>query len=65
MLSLLSNRPKVTSLTESDFMLAFTKHWFEYAAILNSLITEDALKYLITNEILKLLMYHGDAVLLP
>ena len=64
MLSLLSKRPKVTSITETDLMLAFTKHWFEYAAILISLINEDALKFLITNKIFQLVMHHGDAVLL-
>jgi len=64
MLSLLSKKPKVTSLTETDFMLAFTKHWFDYAAILISLIPKDALKFLITNEIFKLVMHHGGTVLL-
>ena len=64
MLSILSKRLRVTSLTDRDFMLAFTNHWFKYAIILISLIPEDILKFLITDEIFQLVMRHGDTVLL-
>ena len=64
MLSLLSKRPKVTSLTAPDFMLAFTKHWFEYAEAVIGLMSDNSLQSLITNEIFHLALSHADTALL-
>ena len=64
MLSLLSNQPKMTCLTETDFNLAFTKHWFKYAASLISIMTEDSLQSAVTKEIFDLAMPHIDPKLL-
>ena len=59
MLSLLSNQPLVTCLTETDF-----KHWFQYAATLMNLMTEDSLQSFITNEIFDLAIQYADPKLI-
>ena len=50
MVSLLSKHPDLKIVTESDFKLAFTNSWFDYAKTLMDLIPVDFLKSFITPE---------------
>ena len=64
MLSLLSKHLDPNIVTETDFKLAFTNSWFDYAKRLIDLIPGDSLKFFISPEIFHVAMSAADPELL-